>query len=748
MDLNVCSRRVHDGYATIRSRGRARPRALYRSDSEELLKEGGGPYALPRLSNFPLAPTDPRQPARWSDFANDCYLIENYATLRGGCGTTSSSSSSRKVVEEQQRRVVTLNTFSRGGEGGNHSRITFDSFRSCNNDSSDSSIDSALPRRSSNASRGGIESFAGGRPELGAARAEVERKEGRTTGDRDGKRERRQQPIYAVPNILSKSRRDRRVAVVDGNYVASGDLYRTTAKYIEDINKNIAEIDKSYEELKKTSCPDNNPAYGVINNKMASKGELVEGNSCNLYGYPRKRDMAPMPPISSDFGENLDEKGEKQGEGEEEEEEVDARNVDEKKDVGATISDNCFVFKGRPNSAGKLPPKLLPRSSSIENNTSRHSTGSTTITTSSSSTKSSESLYAISEALTGVDSSNPLDLGHKQASGVEEGSDGIDESKDESTSTDDDIARSVDRSSPASVTGPIRRNRSRVDCAGGGTCSRRERDDRTVSVLKYEGGAARRGMNGGGLMEKNFHDSRNFWERNNGHAGRRYDTLPSRRSRVASRPLHKSSEDVLDGERLIRARSSSLRRPCASDIDVSHRNDAETCLSIDNGDIDRGKFENSCNGCPPLPFYLMDATDVILHGRKFHRQQDRLSRLFHGRTRHNSLESEEAEDKDDNEDNNCWRNGFATLPRRGGGGGGGNLSKDQPSNDPLRRLSGNVPILEPLYEHAVSDPIKPRSTENVIPWWELATRKYRHRSCPSLQVNKAEKRKIFRFVIL
>lgn len=749
MDLNVCSRRVHDGYATIRSRGRARPRALYRSDSEELLKEGGGPYALPRLSNFPLASTDPRQPTRWSDFANDCYLIENYATLRGGCGTTAASSSAaaRKMVEEQQRRVVTLNTFSRGVEDGNRcagkgndSRVTFDSFRSCNNDSSDSSIDSVLPRRATNGSRGGVESSASaelerkgdGGARLGGARTEVERKEGRTMGERDGKRERRQQPIYAVPNILSKSRRDRRVAVVDGNYVASGDLYRTTAKYIEDINKNIAEIDKSYEELKKSSCPDaNNPAYGVINSKMVSKGEL-EG-SCNLYGYPRKRDMAPMPPISSDFGENLDERGEKQGEEEEEEEDVDPGNVDEKREIGA-ISDNCFVFKGRPNSSGKLPPKLLPRSSSIENNTSRHSTGSTTT---SSSTKSSESLYAISEALTGG-SSNPLDLGDKQARGAEEGSDGIDESKDESTSsTDDDrpaIARSVDRSPPASVTGPIRRNRSRVDCAGG-TCSRRERDDRTVSVLKYEG--ARRGMNGA-LMEKNFHDSRNFWERNNGHAGRRYDTLPSRRSRVASRPLHKSSEDVLDGERLIRARSSSLRRPCASDIDVSHRNDAETRLSIDNGDNDRGQFENSCNGCPSLPFYLMDATDVILHGRKFHRQQDRFSRLFHGRTRHNSLESEEAEDKDDNEDNNCRRNGFATLPRRGGGG---NLSKDQPSNDPLRRLSGNVPILEPLYEHAVSDPVKPRSTENVIPWWELATRKYRHRSCPSLQVNRTKQKK-------
>lgn len=63
----------------------------------------------------------------------------------------------------------------------------------------------------------------------------------------------------------------------------------------------------------------------------------------------------------------------------------------------------------------------------------------------------------------------------------------------------------------------------------------------------------------------------------------------------------------------------------------------------------------------------------------------------------------------------------ATLPRRN-------------AKEPLRRFSGNVPALEPLYEHAVSNPVKPRDTTKVIPWYELATRKYRHRSCPSLQV--------------
>lgn len=66
-----------------------------------------------------------------------------------------------------------------------------------------------------------------------------------------------------------------------------------------------------------------------------------------------------------------------------------------------------------------------------------------------------------------------------------------------------------------------------------------------------------------------------------------------------------------------------------------------------------------------------------------------------------------------------YANGFATLPRRVN-------HKDD------RRFSGT---LEPLYEHAVSDPVKPRfNRDNVIPWWELATRKYRHRSCPSLEV--------------
>lgn len=39
-------------------------------------------------------------------------------------------------------------------------------------------------------------------------------------------------------------------------------------------------------------------------------------------------------------------------------------------------------------------------------------------------------------------------------------------------------------------------------------------------------------------------------------------------------------------------------------------------------------------------------------------------------------------------------------------------------------------FLEPLYEEAVA--LRPRRPH--IPWWELATRKSRYRSCPALQV--------------
>ncbi|CAL7947149.1 unnamed protein product [Xylocopa violacea] len=767
MDLNVCSRRVHDGYATIRSRGRSRPRALYRSDSEELLKEAGGPYALPQLSNFPIASDDLQQVPRWSDLGSDCFLIENYGTLRG----------SRKPGPLEEQKPVTLNTFSKVEQGRDGSvqqadaarvngqgqlnafpaRAEKQDFSAQNGTADDRSYDAASAENGQPEQREPLQSFrpknnafnctdrlsdpsklpdsfqvaildpnlkkfkefesllnstnhmrrSGRRSFEGVARDDAKFKRHLYRVDSKGINDTKErQPIYAVPNILSKSRRDRRIAVVDGNYVPSGDLYRTTAKYIEDINRNIAEIDKSYEELK--SCSNSkNSAYGVIN-KIA-KGELLD-RTCNLYSYVRKRDMAPMPPISSDFCENF-EKTEKPSDGDEKTE----------------ISDNSTSFKGRPNSFGKLPPKLHPRSSSMEN-TSRHSTGSTTT----SSTKSTESLYAISESLSsdahqngeqksGIQSSvasqkNPINFKQDPST---EGSDEL-ESKDEMSSTDDDrptTVRSVDR---LPVTSAIRKNRSRVDSADRSYL----RKDKVSTMSRYDSvrranGAIDRNLAGSQPGSKSY--ANNYLER-------RYDTLPSRRSRVSSRPLHKSSEDVLDGERPVRVRSSSLNRPCTSNIDVSDRNDEF---------FDRQRnFESLFNVTRRVPIYLMDATDIILQAqldrtsRSLQRQDHFPMKLSYGRTRHNSLESEEPDDKE--WDDNCWPGGFATLPRRG------NLAKDQTSNDPIRRLSGNVPILEPLYEHAVSDPVKPRSTENVIPWWELATKKYRHQSCPSLQVTETK----------
>ncbi|KOC60556.1 Neuron navigator 2 [Habropoda laboriosa] len=717
MDLNVCSRRVHDGYATIRSRGRSRPRAVYRSDSQELLKEVGGPYALPQLSNFPIASNDLHQVPRWSDLGNDFLLIENYGTLRG----------SKKAAPLEDRKPITLNTFSKveqrhdglqangasaNGQGqlktssdrsgsnedspyddvpvegcqqGNHATLHF--FQSANNafKRNDQMNDCFADIQKLNE----IETFANNSDEIrrnGRRNFEVTKLKRLTSGTKDG------QPVYAVPNILLRAGHNRQIAIVDGNYVPSGDLYRTTVKYIEDINRNIAEIDKSYEELK-SSSNSKNSAYGVIN-KIA-KGQLLD-RPCNLYSYSRKRDMAPMPPISSDFGENLDEKTERQPDSEDK----------------TDILENYLSFKSKPNSYGKLPPKLFPRSSSIEN-TSRHSTGSTTT----SSTKSTESLYAISESLASdfqhnLELKSKIPIIFKQVLTSTELSDDL-ESKDEMSSTDDDRPTTVRSLNRLPVTSTIRKNRSRVDSVDRSFMKK----DRIPSLSKCD--VARRTNNNFGnlRLETNSSFDTSYLER-------RYDTLPSRRSKVSSRPLHKSSEDVLDGERPVRDRFSSLHRPCASDIDVRARNDE----SFDN----RKNLENILDNAEVVPFYLMDATDVILHrqldrtGHSFQRQ-DHFSRSRYGRTRHNSLESEEQEDKDFGD--NYRHGGFATLPRRG------NLSKDQTSNDPHRRLSGNVPILEPLYEHAVSDPVKPRSAENIIPWWELATRKYRHRSCPSLQAH-------------
>lgn len=743
MDLNVCSRRVHDGYATIRSRGR--PRAVYRSDSEELLKEAGGPYDLPRLSNFRVVPEDGRQVPRWSDLGRDQSLIENYGTLR--------VARSRDLEEP---RKVTLKTFSRrdktssslrnGAAQSDLQRLRGNNGKNCEGQKSDRPADIGLcnrsKRNSENCSRYGCDRrmydtvpaesdpatvepfYVAGRISLGNGFATVDNNRrdmynrprenvenlnnrfARDSGDncilknvdnpnietetakrmsaRDSEgikndlfkspksislkndsdsvkrgSSKHRQPVYAVPQVLSKqARRERRLVVVDENYVPSGDLYRTTAKYIEDINRNLAEIDKSYEEMK-----DSPRTYGVIN--RIAKGEL-QNQSGNLFGYARKRDMAPMPPISTDIDEMIEEKNDREF----------------KKDA---------KYFRKPNSKGRLPPKILPRSSSIEN-TSRHSTGSTTA----SSSKSTESLYAISESLTElpkigdfqrqdlarldwnktpqklpsrennlqgqIKSNTERDIPKKVKSVS---------SKDSSSSTDEDVSISKARTP---VIGAIRRNRSRVDQA--------ERP-----LLRKE-----RGSND--VLERvpSKVQTRSLEDR-------RYDTLPSRRPRISSRPLHKSSEDVLDGERNPR---KSLQSSCSSNNDVIRRQSADE----DSAEVRRG------------PVYMMDATEAILKG-----QLERSNRLPRQdcllRTRHNSLES-------DVTDGNVASNGFATLPRRG------NLKKDQ--TDTLRRFSGNGSILEPLYEHAVSDSVTSRGTQNVIPWWELATRKYRHRSCPSLQV--------------
>lgn len=744
MDVNVCSRRVHDGYATIRSRGR--PRAVYRSDSEELLKEADGPYALPRLSNFRVE--DARQVPRWADLGQDQPLIENYGTLRA-----------TRSRDFEEPRKVTLKTFSRRDKLGSlrnsalPAQSNLQRLRENNDKNSEvqkgehqanTNFCGHYGRKSENCARYGCNqrvydtvpvednltnlkpfcvvgttsqgnNFINNRRDVfkkpkedvvnlnkrsikdskntcifknrDDSYAEMENDKRKSAQDLENIKndllknskspsvfkndlentKRRfskdQQPIYAVPQVFSKPKRERRLIIVDGNYVPSGDLYRTTAKYIEDINRNLAEIDKSYEVMKTSPR-----TYGVIN--RIARGELQD-QSGNLFGYVRKRNMAPMPPISADI-DDVEEKNEKES----------------KKDI---------KYLRRPNSKGRLPPKVLPRSSSIEN-TSRHSTGSTTA----SSSKSTESLYAISESLTELpkicDSQKrdptwnkiSQELIWKKSNLQNKSRSNIDkdilkksksaslEIKDSSSSTDDEVSIQKDRSL---VTSTIRRNRSRVDQEK--SLLRKERASN--EVLERISGKLEQVRS----MENRLKD-------------RRYDTLPSRRPKISSRPLHKSSEDVLDGERFSRD-DSDLQKSCSNYNDVNRKQNTDENLA----EVRQGSF------------YVMDATEVILKGQLA--RSDRLQRqdLFL-RTRHNSLESKEADGK-------IQTSAFATLPRRG------NLAKDQP--DSLRRFSGNGPSLEPLYEHAVSDPVKPRGTQNVIPWWELATRKYRHRSCPSLQVN-------------
>lgn len=716
---NVCSRRVHDGYATIRSRGR--PRAVYRSDSEELLKEAGGPYALPRLSsNFRVIGEDARQVPRWApDPGRSRPPIENYGTLRVGRSqhleepprvtleTFSRNTSARRSessalnapqadlqlaraperAEDHRRHRTDVNLCD--NHDGNYGwkaqvytrygrkelppnageRRAYETVPTSRTDPTTLKPFCVVGRTAREKNAPGIGGGGKRLPARDCSREStcarnVKNDLTRDTSKSDSRPRNvpenarreitkdRGPPIYAVPNNLAfaKSRRDRRTIVPDGNYVPSGDLYRTTAKYIEDINRNLAEIDKSYEQLKTDPR-----AYGIVAGKIA-RNDL----SRNLYSYARKRDMAPMPPII--VSTDLD----------------DTQTVEGK-------SGESVEYLRKPNSRGKLPPKVLPRSSSIEN-TSRHSTGSTTA----SSSKSTESLYAISESLTELpDTRQPINSSRgeepQQRLSPEGKSDDralletADESKDETSSTSDDdpSASMTTPRSPlerSSVIGAIRRNRWRGD--------REAADGKRIS--------AKREQTTRSLKDRLVEDPR------------RCGTLPSRKPRTSSRrPLHKSSEDILDGDKTSGLDRTHLRqRSCSSTADVSHGP-----VSVDE-DLQRG------------PVYTADATEVILNGQ-MERSGRKQSRDYFS-TRRPLDTTKKRPDK-------LQYDGFATLPRRG------NLSKDQP--DLIRRFSGNAPVLEPLYEHAVSDPVKPREIQNVIPWWELATRKYRHRSCPSLQVN-------------
>jgi len=754
MDLNVCSRRVHDGYATIRSRGR--PRAVYRSDSEELLKEAGGPYALPRFSNFRVVPEDARQLPRWTELDRDQPLIENYGTLRAvkswnleepqkvtlktfsgqrKLGVNSQISVSQANLQrennsknsEGQKRDCQLDSNPRDQRGwkyvhrGRDRRVydavsltddpvTQKSFCAVGGTSRENSL-ADVDNNQNDAYIKSKENIENSQNYLvknpksdcilkNEADLRVEMDEDRGSSNEDsqnignnlikknaaslfkneaekakrGSSEDRQ-PIYAVPQVHTKTKR--RVDVVDENYVPSGDLYRTTAKYIEDINRNLAEIDKNYEM-------NANPGiYGVIN-RIAKNELLPKNRSSDLLGYVRKRNMVPMPPINTDLDETLDDQNDRES---------------PKKSVH---------YHHRPNSKGKLPPKILPRSSSIEN-TFRHSTGSTTA----SSSKSTESLCAITEFVqepskTNSDCPKQDSVWHKPASRQAEskGSNSREqskrnadrdvpnrvkrddsESKDSSSSTDDDVLMPRER---LLVTSAIRRNRSRVDQADKSSPKKERSENETLQRISGKPEQAQ-------ATENHLKD-------------RRCDTLPSRKSRMSSRPLHKSSEDVLDGDK--------------SSRDVPSLQRSYSCNNkIGRKQIDVEIDEDLAKMAPRGPIYMMDATEVILKG-----QIERLSRFLQPqdcfpRTRHNS-DSEKMIGSEDKVE----LSGFATLPRRG------NLGAKHQS-DLVKRFSGNGMILEPLYEHAVSDPVKSRGTQNVIPWWELATRKYRQNTCPFLQVN-------------
>lgn len=951
MDLNVCSRRVHDGYATIRSRGRSRPRAVYRSDSEELLKESGGPYALPRVSNSPLEQETIHQVPRWSDSGHNKFL-ENYGTLRRGPKTSDTSQQDRRADK------IFLNTFS-----SSKIHLDRDKGSKIDGDEVDERLYDTVPLEESPNNRKTVKACEIDRQQTANQNAivkslnnfydsvpdecliKVPRRRSETgQGSPDdttktGRPKASRQPIYAVPNALrsaNDNKFDSRLTT-DGNYVPSGDLYRTTARYIEDINRNIAEIDKSYEELTCSSTLNGgNAAYGVINKIPRSIEPLLDQTSDDhLYSsFHRKRDtLAPMPPISPNFGEN----GDDRAPGTPIIESTERRVANQGSRFDFKIprnrsNDSCREStRTRPNSYGKLPPKLLPRSSSIENNSSRHSTGSTTT---SSSTKSTESLYAICESLIALPRDQSVSQSLRQDCNAESSKKSVNHdacagfndvfvtmrsprseamvddlgriSKDDprrslrddrkaksqmissSKTMDDDPRRAYQRDNSQACS-TIRRNRSsnrgeasddtgygksgpKINCGNrrtnadsttlrakdqssycvpavstttktgpAGSQSRpagrerivdpnsedeadenKGRRERTIVTgraaprsSKYRSrvsassstGTIRRMRSSAGI-DDNRDDQENELDNDeetsllgnkrserkpkissysntpgkhcrkgtrestqtqvevhtdkNPFQERRYGTLPYRRSKNSTRPLHKSSEDVLDGGRIDRTDQTTFQRSCVSTLDVRAQ-DADALKATSP------KVES-------LPFYLMDATEVILKGQLERTiRSDRSTRQDNpeivesdssplrstdqsfvednenvfkpkievlvknrlpssiSRTRHNSLESEDAvaaARSHSGTQSGSGVSGFATLPRRG------NVSKEQRVNETPRRLSGNVPVLEPLYEHAVSDPVKPRGNDNnVIPWWELATRKYRHRSCPALQVN-------------
>ncbi|KAI4492848.1 hypothetical protein M0804_002639 [Polistes exclamans] len=709
LSTNVCSRQVHDGYATIRSRGRNRPRPI--TDSEENLivdsggggggDDGSGSYTLGsriQISSRNFTDDDVHRTSldqRWMN--NGKTIVETYGTLRAPSRKYDTRSTNQTNLKTFRQNLANQNGVRKEPRNVRRSRscVIVDekkcNFKNNNNDKVIDNVEDKIDRdrneertlrsfipidekssrrviirhsglpRSKMVQSGTKKSVAGGivreerKNDSHLTRSEFERAGGGGGGlvDKDiGASE----PIYALPNngSSSRSRRDRRAVVVDGNYVQSGDLYRTTVKYIEDVNKNIAEIENNY----KRSDKSNNSSYGMIN--KISKDETTLCLSDDFCGYLRNRGgMVPMPPISPNFGENF------------------ADNLDESNEP-IICNRRIEIAKSiRHLSASgtrrKIPPSPSVRSSSLSS-TSRHSTGSTTT----SSTKSTDSLHAIDESTNEkAYLLRERDTGELVSASI---SDGI-ESKDDST--DDDRSFEITQRTSCQNTLLLDAN----------NLEKNRHEFNTLARTNLSNLYARCGD----VLPMNLDNNK-------------YGTLPYRRSkeRIIGRSLHKSIEDVLD--RTSREKIEPSFRACSSSIDVS-----------DGSSLTRDSI------------YPMDATDVILKGQL---ERSRLNLTigdtfpttifgFNNRTRHDSFKS----DTNNDESGKYLHTLFATLPRRG------NISRDQVSNDSPRRLSGNVTLLEPLYEHAVSDPVKPRSTDNVIPWWELATRKYRHRSCPSLQAH-------------